>query len=165
MRRLAGYPFLPVLALALLASCAGEESGDFFQFDGKLFVFNYRIANAYYLVNIKRLRTLEPGHVAVVDFEDPAGGPPIVVREKIWPDTRRTTINSPPVRCIKKDKPYKVVVRIEDAAGKVIQQLEATMVSDQDQDVLPDKPLVVGPLYTPNPDKSAVKQAAGACPA
>lgn len=146
--------FAHVLALVVvslfLAGCRGEETGDFFRFDGRLFVFNYRVAAATYLVNIKQLRSLEPGHVAVVSFEDPAGGPPLVVRESIYPNTTRTTINSPPVFCIIKDRPYKIMVRIESADGKVIQEMETTLASLQDQDVLPDMPLVNGPLYTPN---------------
>jgi|CXWK01.1.fsa_nt_gi hypothetical protein len=152
-------------AAILLSGCNAKETGDYFQFDGKLFIFNYRIASANYLVNIKRLRTLEPGYVAVVHFEDPAGGQPIIVREKIWPDTRRTTINSPPVRCIVKDRPYSVVVRIEDARGDALQTLETTMVSNQDQDVLPEKPLVIGPLYTPNVrGVGAASTGKGVCP-
>ena len=165
MKHLSGLRLL-VFALISLAGCKAEESGDYFQFDGRLFVFNYRVANAYYLVNIKRLRTIGPGLVAVVEFDDPAGGPPIVVREKIWPDTRRTTINSPPVRCIVKDKPYKVVVQIEDATGKLIQMMETTMASNQDQDILPDRPLVKGPFYDPNPQlKSPVSEAEAPRPA
>ena len=106
-----------IFAMAFLVGCRSEETGDFFRFDGRLFVFNYRVATATYLINIKQLRTLEPGHVAVVSFENPAGGPPLVVRESIYPNTTRTTINSPPVFCIIKDRPYRVTVRIESADG------------------------------------------------
>ncbi len=33
-----------------------------------------------------------------------------------------------------------------------MQTLETKMTSDTDQSLLPAKPLVVGPLYTPNPE-------------
>ena len=138
---------------ATLASCreSGRE-GEYFVLDGKLFVFNYRVATATYLVNIKPVKPVGEGEVAVVSFEDPAGGEALVVREKIWPRTSKTTINSPPVFCIVKDRPYKVSIRLENSTGKLIQQIETTMTSSQDQTDLPDKPLVTGPFYDPNPE-------------
>ncbi|MEQ1952898.1 hypothetical protein [Mesorhizobium sp. CN2-181] len=136
-----------------LASCrdTGGE-GEYYRLDGKIFVFNYRVATATYLVNIAPVKPPAEGETAVVTFEDPAGGAPIVVREKIWPRLAKTTINSPPLRCVVKDRPYTVSIRIEDAGGAVKQTIETTITSSEDQDVLPDRPLVVGPLYTPNPE-------------
>jgi hypothetical protein len=98
------------------------------------------------------LRPVGNGEVAIASFEDPAGGAPIEVREKIWPNTAKTTINTPPLRCIVKDKPYRISIRIIDAAGKDKQVIETTIKSSEDQSDLPDRPLVVGPLYTPNPE-------------
>jgi len=143
-----------VLLMAALAvsGCRDEQGSGEFALDGKLFVFNYRVATATYLVNIVPRGAAREGDTAVASFEDPAGGPPIIVRQKIWPKLARTTIESPPVSCIAKDKPYAVTIRIEDADGKERQRIETTMTSDVDQDVLPDRPLVVGPVYTPNPE-------------
>lgn len=142
-----------VLLLGVAASgCRDSGSGDAFALDGKIFVFNYRVATATYLVNIKALRPSAEGQKAVVSFENPAGGPPIIITEKIWPQTAKTTIHSPPVYCIVKDRPYHVSIRVEDAKGAVIQQIETDVVSGQDQTDLPDRPLVVGPFYTPNPE-------------
>jgi hypothetical protein len=146
------------LALALmgmLGAAACRESGgegEFFKIAGKIFVFNYRVATATYLVNLVALRPVEDGQTAVASFEDPAGGEDIVVRQKIWPNLAKTTIESPPLRCIVKSKPYRVAIRIEGPDGSVRQTIETTMASSQNQDVLPDKPLVVGPWYTPNPE-------------
>lgn len=153
-------------AVVALTSCRDSGEGDAFALDGKIFVFNHRVATATYLVNIKQLRPLGEGHVAVASFQDPAGGPDILVREKIWPNSTKTTINSPPLHCIVKDKPYRIAVRIEDAAGKAVQQIETTLASGQDQTDLPDKPLVVGPFYTPNPgDVEAPGNKPDRCPA
>ncbi|MDQ6437290.1 hypothetical protein RB623_24830 [Mesorhizobium sp. LHD-90] len=146
--------FAAVLGVAvLIASCrdTGGE-GEYYRLDGKLFVFNYRVATATYLVNIAPVKPPADGEVAVARFEDPAGGAPIVVREKIWPRLVRTTIQSPPLRCVAKGRPYAVTIRIEDATGAVKQTIETTMTSSEDQDILPDRPLVVGPLYQPNPE-------------
>lgn len=143
-----------LLGLALTAGCRDSGEGDVFALDGKIFVFNYRVATATYLVNIKQLRPVGDGYgyVAVASFENPAGGAPIEVRENIWPKSIKTTIYSPPVFCIVKDRPYKVTIRIEDAAGKPVQTIDTTVTSGQDQTDLPDKPLVVGPFYEPNPE-------------
>lgn len=142
------------LGVAMLALGACRDSGaegEFFRLDGKLFVFNYRVATATYLVNLVALQPTPEGETAVAIFEDPAGGEPIVVRKKIWPKLAKTTIESPPLHCIVKDRPYAVSIRIEGADGAQKQLIETTMTSSEDQTLLPDAPLVVGPVYTPNP--------------
>lgn len=148
-------PRLGALAAALLALAACRDSGadgEHFRIAGKLFVFNYRVATATYLVNLVPAQPPQGDETAVASFEDPAGGAPIVVRQKIWPKLDKTTIESPPLRCVVKDRPYAVSIRIEDAAGAVLQTIDTTMTSTEDQTLLPDKPLVVGPVYTPNPE-------------
>lgn len=140
------------IALALAACRDAGEGDQFFEISGKLFVFNYRVATATYLVNLVPLQPMREGETAVASFEDPAGGEPIVVRQKIWPNLAKTTIESPPLRCVVKDRPYQVTIRIEDAEGMVKQTIETTMTSSEDQTLLPDAPLVVGPVYTPNPE-------------
>lgn len=135
-----------------VAACRDVEQGDPFEIVGKLFVFNYRVATATYLVRLAPLKPMEEGQTAVTNFEDPAGGDDIVVRQKIWPKLQKVTIESPPLRCVVKDRPYKVSIVIEAADGSVKQTIETTMTSSEDQSILPDKPLVVGPVYTPNPE-------------
>jgi len=144
---------LVLVALLGAAGCrdSGEE-GEYFEVSGKLFVFNYRVATATYLVTLNPLQPMREGQTAVATFQDPAGGEPIVVRQKIWPKLEKTTIESPPLRCVAKDKRYSVSIAIEEDGGRVVQKLDTTITSNLDQSVLPDRPLVVGPLYTPNPD-------------
>lgn len=161
-----------IAAVLPLAACRDSgKDGEHFVLDGKLFVFNYRVATATYLVNLKPVRPAGEGDVAIASFEDPAGGAAIIVREKIWPKTPRTTLYSPPLRCIVKDKPYKVSIRIEDSMGSLLQAIETTVTSSQDQSMLPDKPLVTGPFYDPNPevaghpDGDIPGQGAETCPA
>lgn len=128
------------------------RDGALFEIAGKIFVFNYRVATATYLVNLKQVAPLPEGLKAVASFEDPAGGNPIVVRQKVWPRLDKTTLESPPVRCVYKGVPYHVSIIIEAADGAVRQTIETTLTSNADQSVLPDRPLVVGPTYTPNPE-------------
>lgn len=144
---------LSVLALLALAGCRESGGGgEYFELSGRLFVFNYRVATVQYLVTLRPLKPVGEGEVAIATFENPAGGEALVVRQKIWPLNDKVTIHSPPLECVVKDRPYKVSIRIEDAKGAVMQALETTMTSSQDQSALPDKPLVVGPLYDPNPE-------------
>lgn len=146
-------PAALLIAALALASCrdTGGE-GEYFQLDGKLFIFNYRIATATYLVNIKPLGPVEEGWKAITSFEDPAGGAAIIVEKKIWPKLPKTIIESPPLRCVVKDRPYAVSIRIESSDGTPMQTIETTMMSSENQaEVLPDQPLVVGPDYQANP--------------
>lgn len=139
-------------ALALLAAGCREEGKEPYAIAGKLFVFNYRLATATFLVRLKPLRPMAEGQHAVAHFQDPAGGAPIEVEERIWPALGKVTLESPPVRCIYKDVPYSVTIRIVDEAGATVQTIETRMMSTEDQSILPDKPLVVGSLYQPNPE-------------
>lgn len=142
-------------ALAALAVAGCRESGgegEYFELTGRLFVFNYRVATVRYLVTLKPLKPVGEGEVAVASFENPAGGAAIVVRQKIWPMGDKVTIESPPLECVVKDRPYKVSIRIEGPKGETMQAFETTMASSQDQSMLPDRPLAVGPFYDPNPE-------------
>jgi len=141
-----------VAIVAVAAGCRDSKDTERYALDGKLVVFNYRVATARFLVNLKHLRAPGEGEVAVASFENPAGGSAIEVREKIWPATDKTTLTTPPLRCIVKDRPYKIAITIEDSVGKPIQTIDTTVTSSEDQILLPDKPLVVGPFYTPNPE-------------
>ena len=136
-----------------LSACRDTDGeGGLFEVGGRLFVFNYRVATVHSLVNLTPLQPMREGDVAVATFENPAGGDPLVVREKIWPQNTKLTIESPPLECVVKDRPYAVTIRIEGADGAVRQTIETTVTSSQDQSMLPDRPLVVGPMYTANPD-------------
>ena len=81
------------------------------------------------------------------------------------------TLESPPLTCVVKDKPYAVSISIEDADGSVVQKLDTTMISSLDQSILPDRPLVVGPVYELNqdlaghPDGRLPEQPKSDCPA
>jgi hypothetical protein len=156
MRKLfAPRAFLALAVLGLLGVSACRDTGgegEYFALGGKIFVFNYRVATATYLVNLVPLQPVEEGQTAVASFEDPAGGEPLVVRQKIWPNMAKTTIESPPLRCVVKDRPYAISIKIQGADGSVRQTIETTLASVDDQSILPDRPLVVGPLYTPNPE-------------
>ncbi len=136
----------------LLVGCRDSGKDSAFELAGRLVVFNYREAKVTYLVNLVPLQPIAEGETAVMTLDNPAGGDPIVITQKLFPNHQKVTLESPPLECIVKDKPYKVSIRIEGNGGALLQSIETTMVSSQDQSMLPDKPLVVGPGYQPNPE-------------
>ncbi len=138
--------------ILLLASCQRETEGKLVELSGRLFVFNYRVATANYLVTLKKLRPLPDGSIVAAEFDNPTGGDALTAREKIFPIDEKIVIQSPHLQCVRKDHPYAVTIRLLSASGDVLQEIETSITSDVDQSVLPAKPLVVGPGYTPNPD-------------
>nr|WP_105421348.1 hypothetical protein [Neorhizobium sp. T25_27] len=139
------------LAALTLAACQ-RETEKLVEVSGHIFVFNYRVASATYLVTLNKTGPIPEGTVAIAKFHDPAGGDPIVISEKIFPAWNKITLQSPNVRCVRKDKPYSVDIRLVDAGGRTLQELKTQLVSDVDQSVLPSKPLVLGAGYERNPD-------------
>lgn len=139
-------------ATAALGACRDTGKDALFEISGRLVVFNYREATLTYLVTLRPLRPIGEGQVAVTTIDNPAGGAPLVFSRKLFPNQAKVTIESPPLECVVKDKPYKVAIRIEGADGGLLQEIDTTMVSAQNQDMLPDRKLVVGPGYDPNPE-------------
>lgn len=116
------------------------------------FVFNYRIGEVYYGFTAVVQRPLASGSIIEASFEDPAGGAPHVVRTRVAADTNRYSLRSPPVRGVEKDKPYEVAVRVMDRAGKEeLFHEELSIRSQISDEVVPDKPLTIGPGYQVNP--------------
>jgi hypothetical protein len=139
------------LALAALVGCSDDKS-PYLELRGGGFLFNYRIAEATGSLVVGPLRTLPANSVIEVNFENPAGGPAIVLRKPVAADDSKFDFNTPPLTGIVKDKPYQVTIRLLDKEGKELQRIDKPFKSSLDQSILPEKPLVVGPVYTPNPE-------------
>jgi hypothetical protein len=141
-----------LLALSWLTGCQREDLDEPLKLSGKVFIFNYRVAQATYVVTLARNGPLPDPSYVETTFENPAGGAPLVTRTKIFPFWEKVSLESPPVHCVIKDRPYAVSIRILDASDKVLQTIETTLTSSLDQTVMPGKALVIGPVYTPNPE-------------
>ncbi len=144
--------FALVMVLSMVTGCRESPPDAYVAITGKIFIFNYRVATANYVVTLAKVRAIPDGSVVQTRFDDPAGGAPILVEQKVWPRLDKIAIESPPVFCIVKEKPYAFEIEIKTIDGTVLQKLSGTVVSSLDQTVMPDRPLVVGPAYTPNPD-------------
>jgi hypothetical protein len=146
----------PLLALAvfamMLAGCQRETEGKLVELSGRIFVFNYRVATANYLVTLRKLGPLPNGSVATAEFENPQGGKALMAREKIFAVDDKIVLQSPQLHCVRKDHAYAVTVRILDASGDILQEIGTSIISDVDQSVMPTKPLVIGPGYEANPE-------------
>lgn len=146
------------LALALLAvitglsACQRETGPDPLELTGKMFVFNYRLAYATYMITLTKTEQVPDGSTVVATFEDPSGGPPLTLDRKLFPKLEKVVLESPDVTCVKKQKPYSVTIEVKGPDGAILQTLKTSVISNLDQDIMPKEALVVGPAYDKNPD-------------
>jgi hypothetical protein len=140
--------------LFLLANGGCRESGGdaYLVLSGKVFIFNYRVATATYVVTFGKARSIPDGSSVVAEFENPAGGGALRVEQEVWPKLDKVALESPPLACVVKNKPYHFTVSLIGPDKQLLQRVDSTLTSTLDQSVLPDRPLVVGPVYTPNPE-------------
>ena len=145
---------LPPFVLALwLAACGGDDpAAPYVEFLGGGFIFNYRLAEADYGFVVKPVRPLPAGSVLEALFEDPAGGPPLRVRQTARSGMLQYSFRSPPVTGVVAGRPYRVELRLLEAAtGSELARYERSFRADVGQEALPAAPPVVGPGYQPNP--------------
>ena len=141
------------LALAVLLTGCDDPGKPPLALAGGGFIFNYRIAEVFYGVSLKPQRRIAAGAVLEGEFENPAGGPNLIVRETLGVPKLVYALQSPPLKGVTAGRPYRVEVRLIEG-GKITGRVERTFTSDLNQDMLPDAPLTIGPGYTPNPDLS-----------
>jgi len=146
------------LVLFILIGC-DEGTAPHLSFAGGGFVVNYRIGEMYYGFVAKPERRLPEGSVIEARFENPAGGPDIVVDTPIRSGQLQYMFRTPALKGVKKDKDYRVEMRLLDKPqGTVLSSSSRTFHSTVDQSEIPDKPLVLGPGYMPNPENDITKQ-------
>jgi hypothetical protein len=148
MKRIA----MVIAGLILVSGCRESPSDQYLELTGRIFIFNYRVATATYVVTFEKSRPIPEGSTVLTVFDDPAGGAAIEVKQKLWPKIEKVAVESPPVFCIVRDKPYTFKTSLLGPDGTSLQEISGTVISSLDQTILPDRPLVVGPVYTPNPE-------------
>ncbi|MGO7419898.1 hypothetical protein ACCT09_07750, partial [Rhizobium ruizarguesonis] len=130
------YWIVMAAAAALLLSACQRQAENLVEVTGHLFVFNYRVASATYLLTLKKTGPIPDGSVIIAEFENPQGGDPLVLNQKIYPIDDKIALQSEKLHCVRKDRPYSVSVRLVDKDGKVLQELKTQFRSDLDQTVL-----------------------------
>jgi hypothetical protein len=143
---------LAALTALILCGCQRKADDGPTELTGRLFVFNYRVSAASYMITLKKIGPIPDGSFAIAEFENPMGGDPIVLKEKIFPFWDKITLESPDIHCVHKDRPYAVSIRLVNGSDKTLQTIKTQVKSDLDQSILAAKPLVVGPIYTKNPE-------------
>ena len=144
---------LLITVLFALMGCNEDSNAPYLEFAGGGFIFNYRNAEAFYGFVARPVRTLPEGSVIEVQFEVPNSSTPYVVKQDVKPGVLQFTFRTEDLRGIEKDHPYKAVMRLlASPEGAEIARYERTYHADVEQASLPDKPLVVGPGYQPNPN-------------
>ena len=143
LQRVVTY-LLPVLLLAACDSGAGKP---YLSIVGGGFVFNYRLATADYGFVARVMRSLPEGSVVEAQFENPAGGEPIVLREDSKPGRTSYVFQTPPLEGVQANHDYLVVLRVLGEGGRELARYEKRFHSDVDQSVLPGSAPVVGPGY------------------
>lgn len=152
----AGLAVVAGLAVLLGTLSAMREPEDtslpYIEFAGGGFIFNYNVAAAYYGFVARVVRRVPPGTILEAEFEDPAGGPPIVVRAVAGVYAKQFRFESPPLEGVKANRDYRVELRLIDPGdGTLMAAYSRTFRSDLDQDVLPTVPTTLAPTYRPNP--------------
>jgi hypothetical protein len=117
------------------------------------FIFNYRVADAYYGFTAQVQKPLTSGSIIEAEFENPQGGDPFVVSVRTNARTTRYALRSPNLRGVKAGQPYRVAIRVYDFRHEqLIESHERTYTSQLSSEIVPEKPLTVGPGYHRNPD-------------
>src|SRR5690606_9771175 len=118
------------------------------------FIINYRVADMYYGFTAVVQRPLPTGTIVEAKFENPAGGEPFAVRQRMGgPDMTRFSMRSPTVHGVKAKQTYEVSLRILDREEtQTIWEYKTHFTSQLDGSFVPEKPLTIGPGYTKNPE-------------
>lgn len=160
MRRLS---FLVIAAFVVsLGACDESDDGAYLEFVGGGFMFNYRLAEAFYGFVARPLREIPEGTIIEAQFEDPSGGAPLVVTQIAKDYRQEFSFHSPPVKGVVAGRDYKVELRLLSAGDrKLLASYSTSFRSSADQAVLPDAPTVVGPGYLRNPEATEKPQPPG----
>jgi hypothetical protein len=135
------------LLAAALAACSPQESATpaFIEVHGGGFIFNYRIAETTAGLVAWPLTALPEGARIEVSFEDPAGGPPIVLIQPTGAAQQTYHFTTPALSGVEKDRAYAVAVRLLGPDGAELQTIDLSFRSGVDQAAMPQRPLVEGP--------------------
>jgi hypothetical protein len=153
--------FAAIAVLAVLALLTGlfasreadDPSQPHIEFTGGGFIFNYNVAAAYYGFVAQVKRRVPPGTILEAEFEDPAGGPPLVVRGVAGAYAQQFRFESPALEGVEANRDYRVELRLIDPGnGTLIAAYSRTFRSELDQDMLPPAPTTIAPTYRPSPE-------------
>ncbi|MCW2306988.1 hypothetical protein [Rhodobium gokarnense] len=140
--------FMVVAGVVVIANRPDPNARPYLQIQGGGFIFNYRVAEMFYGFTARIMRPISVGTVIEATFEDPAGGDPIVVAQRIGSRVPTVMVRSPAVHGVEKGKPYDVTIRLLDRDdGTEMARYQRSFSSNIGEEVMPKKPLTIGPGY------------------
>ena len=140
------------LAAIVLVGCDDAEDRPYISFAGGGFIFNYNIAEAFYGFVAIPERSIPPGTILEAHFEDPAGGKSLVVTQTVRDEAVQYSFRTPAVTGVEADRDYTAELRLLTPDGALLASYTKVFRSDIGQDILPERPLTIGPGYQPNPE-------------
>ena len=142
-----------MIAGIFLGACGDEADRPYLEFTGGGFIFNYRIGEAFYGFVAKPARKIPEGTEIVAEFENPAGGDPITVKQTAKPSQLQYMFRTPGVQGVVKDRAYSVIVKlIKPGSDQPLAVYSKEYKSSINQADLPNVALTIGPGYHPNPE-------------
>ncbi|MDH3230138.1 MAG: hypothetical protein OEN55_10125 [Alphaproteobacteria bacterium] len=151
---------LAVLAALSVTREADDPRQPYIEFGGGGFIFNYNVASATYGFVARVKRRVPPGTLLEAEFDDPAGGPPLVVRGVAGAYAQQFRFESPAVEGVVAGRDYRVELRLIDPDdGSLIAAYSRSFRSELDQDMLPPAPTTIAPGYQPNPESGVTPPA------
>lgn len=115
---------------------------------GSSFILNYRVSDLYMGFSAAVDRPIPIGTVLQARFENPLGGSPYLVEERIGVPDRRISLRSPSLSGVVAGKPYGVdLLLLDRETKKPFWEHRFTVTSEIDGSVVPDAPLTNGPGY------------------
>ncbi|MBK8907876.1 MAG: hypothetical protein IPM60_08200 [Rhodospirillales bacterium] len=140
------FVLLP-LVLAL-PGCDQEPEPPSLEIIGGGFIFNYRLAEAYWGITARTLGGVPEEAVLEARFENPGGGEAIVVRQPTRRGRDRYKFETPPLASVEAERDYGVELRLLDPATEAVIATAGRQFRSQiGSDVLPPRPLTFGPGY------------------
>jgi hypothetical protein len=133
-------------ALALLRDDGADRP--YLKILGSSFILNYRVSDTYMGFSAAVDRPIPIGTVLQARFEDPLGGPPHLVEERIGVPDRRISLRSPSLSGVIAGKPYGVdLLLLDRETREPFWEHRFTVTSEIDGSVVSDAPLTIGPGY------------------
>jgi hypothetical protein len=138
-----------IIACLLLSGC-GETAPNYFKIAGGGLQFNLATSQASMIVVAQQTSPMPPNSTLEALFDLPGTNTRQSVSVPTSQGRLQYMLQSKALTGITLGGRYSVSVLLHDKDGKVLDQKETTYVSDQDQALLPNKPLVEGPALTPH---------------
>ena len=138
-----------IIACLLISGC-GETAPSYFKIAGGGLQFNLATSQASMIVVAQQTSPMPPNSTLEALFDLPGTNTRQSVSMPTSQGRLQYMLQSKALTGITLGGRYNVSVLLHDKNGKVLDQKETTYVSDQDQALLPNKPLAEGPALIPH---------------